>query len=79
MHLLSSSSNCRGAPLFPTLEQENGENQTSVLTCTLQRLLQAPLRLSELLQNLKILLHGVSIAQAHTQQNTHAYTRCNPS
>lgn len=49
-----------------------------MLTCALQRLLQAALRLSELLQDLKILLHGVSIAQAHTQQNTHAYTRCHP-
>lgn len=54
------------------------DGASTVLTCVLQRLLQAPLRLSELLQNLKILLHGVSVPQAHTQQDTHSYTHRDP-
>lgn len=44
------------------------------LTCMLQRLLQAPLSLSELLQHLQTLLHRVPVAHTHHQQNTHSNT-----
>lgn len=58
--------------------QQDGTG-AAALTCVLQRLLQAPLRLLELLEDLQVLLHRVSVAQTHTQQNTHSYTHRDPA